>query len=141
MTRTEITQLFERWREVANRHDVTGLVQLYAETSIVESPMAGGAVTGRAAHAELLTALFEGIPDVRIKIDETYIDGHRVVQAGTFSGTDTGSFMGLPPTGKPFRLPIVILCTVQDGLIVHERRIYDFTGLLVQIGVLKAKPV
>jgi hypothetical protein len=25
--------------------------------------------------------------------------------------------------------------------IVRERRIYDFTGVLVQIGVLKAKPV
>ena len=25
-------------------------------------------------------------------------------------------------------------------LITHERRIYDFTGMLVQIGVLKAKP-
>jgi hypothetical protein len=27
-----------------------------------------------------------------------------------------------------------------DGAVVHERRIYDFTGMLVQIGVLKAKP-
>jgi hypothetical protein len=27
-----------------------------------------------------------------------------------------------------------------DGLIEHERRIYDFTGLLVQLGVLRAKP-
>ena len=48
--------------------------------------------------------------------------------------------MGLPPTNKPFRLPIVFLCTVKDGLVVHEQRIYDFTGMLVQIGVLKAKP-
>ena len=24
--------------------------------------------------------------------------------------------------------------------VVHERRIYDFTGMLVQIGVLKARP-
>jgi len=29
---------------------------------------------------------------------------------------------------------------LRNGKIVHERRIYDFTGLLVQIGVLKAKP-
>jgi hypothetical protein len=27
-----------------------------------------------------------------------------------------------------------------DGRIVHERRILDFTGVLVQVGVLKAKP-
>ena len=29
----------------------------------------------------------------------------------------------------------------KNGLIARERRIYDFTGLLIQIGVLKAKPV
>jgi hypothetical protein len=27
-----------------------------------------------------------------------------------------------------------------DGLIVHERRYYDFTGLLIQIGILRGKP-
>jgi hypothetical protein len=27
-----------------------------------------------------------------------------------------------------------------DGLFAHERRIYDFTGLLVKVGVLRAKP-
>jgi hypothetical protein len=49
--------------------------------------------------------------------------------------------MGVPPTGKPFRVPMVLVNTLKNGQIVHERRIYDFTGLLVQIGVLKAKPV
>ena len=29
---------------------------------------------------------------------------------------------------------------LRDGHIVHERRIYDFTGILVQVGLLKAKP-
>ncbi len=56
------------------------------------------------------------------------------------AGTDLGGFMGLAPTGKPFRITIVFLFTFDDRHIVHERRIYDFTGMLVQIGVLKAKP-
>jgi hypothetical protein len=29
---------------------------------------------------------------------------------------------------------------MQDGFIARERRIYDFTGLLVQVGAIKAKP-
>jgi len=50
--------------------------------------------------------------------------------------------MGLPPTNKPFRLPMVMRCTVQGGLIVHEQRIADFfTGMLIQIGLMKAKPI
>ncbi len=48
--------------------------------------------------------------------------------------------MGLSPTGKHFQFPLVLIFTFENGLIVHERRIYDFTGLLTQVGVLKAKP-
>lgn len=90
---------------------------------------------------EITQAWFVGFPDVVIATDQIIIDGDRVVWIGETWGTDTGGFFGLPPTGKPFKLPMVILCTVTDGLIVRERRIYDFTGMLVQIGVLKAKPV
>ena len=43
--------------------------------------------------------------------------------------------------GGERRMPISgTLFTLEDGLIVHERRVYDFTGMLVQIGLLKAKP-
>jgi predicted ester cyclase len=69
------------------------------------------------------------------------IDGERAVWIGEVHGTDTGGFMGLAATGKPFQLPIVMVCTLKDGVIVREQRIYDFTGMLVQIGLLKAKPL
>ena len=42
------------------------------------------------------------------------IDGHRVAQIARVVGTDTGGFMGLPPTGKPFRLPLVFLYTLDE---------------------------
>ena len=68
------------------------------------------------------------------------IDDDRVAQVLTIAGTNMGELMGLPPTGKPFRFTAVFLYDLKDRHIVRERRIYDFTGLLVQIGVLKAKP-
>ena len=34
----------------------------------------------------------------------------------------------------------VLEYTFKDGLIAHERRVYDFTGMLVQIGLLKTRP-
>jgi hypothetical protein len=38
-------------------------------------------------------------------------------------------------------MSMVLLDEFEDGRIARERRIYDFTGLLLQIGALKAKPV
>ena len=48
--------------------------------------------------------------------------------------------MGTAPSGKLAVVPVVFVCRVAEGLIQHERRIYDFTGLPVQVGVLKARP-
>ena len=85
-------------------------------------------------------AFFKAFPDGTLTTEELVIDGDRVAQVATLAGTDSGGFLGLPASGKPFRVPLLILITVKDRQIVSERRIYDFTGLLIQIGVLKAQP-
>ncbi len=43
-------------------------------------------------------------------------------------------------TGRPLVMPMVSFCQVSDEGIVHARFVYDFSGLLLQTGVLKAKP-
>jgi steroid delta-isomerase-like uncharacterized protein len=139
MTREEITAFFARWQEAVDRRDAVALAVLHAEDSVVESLMAG-TVTGRAAIADVYQAWFKAFPDVVMTADDIIIDGNRVVLVNSVIGTDNGGFMGLPPTGRPFKLSIIHLYLLKDGLIQHERRVYDFTGLLVQIGVLKARP-
>ena len=111
----------------------------YAEDAVVESPWAG-TVKGRDANEQVMRAFWSAFPDQVIHQEEPIVDGDRAALLATLTGTDLGGFMGLAPTGKPFRIPIVFLFTFDDRHIVHERRIYDFTGMLVQIGVLKAKP-
>jgi len=141
MTRQQVENLFARRDNAIKNHDAAAVTTLYADDAIVESPTAGGAVRGRQAIEEVTRAWFDGFPDVTFMKTTLVIDGDRVVWIGDINGTDTGGFMGLPPTNKPFRLPIVFFFTLEDGVIVREQRIYDFTGMLLQIGVLKAKPM
>lgn len=99
-----------------------------------------GTITGRAGIEEFYRRLFVSFPDFSYEPDELVIDGDRVVQTATFGGTDTGGFMGMPPTGKQVRIPGVFLFTLRNAQIVRLRSVYDFTGLLVQVGVLRVKP-
>jgi steroid delta-isomerase-like uncharacterized protein len=140
MTREEISAMFDRRGEAMNRRDVRAMVADYATDCVVVSPMAGGVVKGRSGVEQVYARLFAAFPDLITTRDSILIDGDQVAMVEMFSGTDTGGFMGLPATQKSFELPLVHLYRLRDGLIVHERRIYDFTGMLVQIGVLKAKP-
>jgi steroid delta-isomerase-like uncharacterized protein len=141
MTREDISALFERRHEAFHRRDTAALVQDLSENSVVDSPFAGGPTRGRAAIEQLHRTFFHAFPDARLQWDETLIDGDRVMLVGRLSGTDTGGFMAVPPTGRSFDIAVVLSYTLQNGLIVHERRIYDFTGMLVQVGALKAKPI
>ena len=139
MTRGEIVAMFDRHREALINHDARAAAADHADECVLESPMAG-TVRGRAAVEQIARAFFTAFPDITSQRDALVIDDDRVVEVETLSGTDTGGFMGMPPTHKAFAVPVVRIYTVRDGQIVHERRIYDFTGLLVQIGMLKAKP-
>ena len=140
MTRHEVDALFERYEQAMCRHDIAMFTGIHAADAVVDSPTAGGTVSGRDAIEAITRAWFTGFPDVEFTTQDIIVDGDRVVWILTTHGTDTGGFLGLPPTGKPFRVPMVVICTMGDAQIRHERRIYDFTGLLTQIGVLKVKP-
>jgi len=139
MTRAQIVDLFNRRLQATNEHDVESLADLYAAEEVVQSPL-GGTHQGREAIESVIGAFFNALSDARVTQDELIIDDDCVVWVVTVSGTDNGGLMGTMPTGRPAQLPIVFVCKVANGLITHERRIYDFTGMLVQIGVLKAKP-
>ena len=141
MTRTEIRDMIARFQDSWNRRDIGALAAFHTEDCVVDSPVAGGQARGREAISRSYEAFFHAFPDLSIKYDEPLIDGDRVVLISRISGTDRGGFMGLQPTGRFVDFPCVLLYDLENGLIVRERRIYDFTGLSVQVGAIKAKPV
>jgi steroid delta-isomerase-like uncharacterized protein len=139
MTRPDITALFARRHEAWSRLDAAALAADHADDGVVDSPLAGGTAAGRDAIEKLYRTYFRAFPDLQLAQDDLLIDGDRAVLVGRVSGTDTGGFMGMPPTGRPVGVPVVFFYELRDGRIARERRIYDFTGVLVQVGLLKAK--
>lgn len=133
--------MFAQRLEAWHRRDVGALVNSHTENGVVESPFGGGVARGREAIEKVYRSFFHTFPDVTLRTDEPLIDGDRVVLVGRLSGTDGGGFLGGAPTGRPFDIPLVCLYEIEDGLITRERRIYDFTGMAIQVGAIKAKPV
>jgi len=140
MTRDEISALFERRQRAYDALDAKALADDYASDATVESPM-GGTHQGRETIETVFQAFFDAFVDMTVMTDRLIIDGHSVAQVLAVEGTHVGTFLGLEPTGKPFRFTAAVVYDVEDGRIARERRIYDFTGFLIQIGVLRAKPV
>jgi steroid delta-isomerase-like uncharacterized protein len=140
MTRDEILALLDQRAEAWRRRDGESLLADYAEDAVVESPLAGGITRGREQIWQVFQAYFSAFPDMTMDQGQVLVDDQRAAVAATFTGTDRGGFMGMPATGRRVTIPVVFLYEFQDGKIARDRRIYDFTGVLVQVGTIKAKP-
>lgn len=139
MTREEITAFFARRQEYWTRLDASSLAAGHAHDGVVESPMAG-TLTGRAEIEANYRTWFAAFPDFKLQTEYLMVDGDRAALFWTGYGTHVGEFCGLSATRRKFQIRGVFVYEVKDNEITQEQRIYDFTGLLVQIGVLKAKP-
>jgi steroid delta-isomerase-like uncharacterized protein len=139
VTRDQILALLDRRNAAWAAHDATALAAMHAAEGSVASPT-GGVLEGRDEIERIYRVWFSAFPDITAQQDDVLVDDGRAVQILRFTGTHAGEFFGLPATGRRVEVLVASALTFAQGLIAEERRIYDFTGLLVQVGVLKAKP-
>lgn len=139
MTRSDIVRFFENRQADWRARNPDALAAGHSLDGTVVSPMFGE-LHGRATIAESYRSLFATFPDWTLTSEELIVDGHRVAEHIIATATHVGEFIGLPGTNRHARIEGVLLYTMQDGLILREQRHYDYSALLIQIGLLKSKP-
>ena len=70
--------------------------------------------------------------------EDVIAQGDRVVWRWTMRGTDTGGFMGRPPTGTAVEVAGVNIQRLDGGQIVEHWSFPDLLGMLRQLGVVPA---
>ena len=72
-------------------------------------------------------------PDLHGTIDQVFAFGDWVAARLTWTGTNTGEFMGQPPTGKTISITEMEIVRCQDGRIVDLRQVIDLPSLMAQL--------
>jgi steroid delta-isomerase-like uncharacterized protein len=140
MTRHELQGIADRYADVWNRRDPGAIALHHAADSVAESPIYA-TLRGRKAIQDAARAFFTSFPDAAMSVDAMVVDEPRVAIFTTVNATHVNEFFGMPGTNRHIEFQNARLLEMDgDGLIKYERRIYDFTGLLVQVGILRAKP-
>jgi len=138
-TRAAVEEIKTRRERAFRTRDAEALAADYADDCIVESPMAG-TLEGREAVEAAYRDLFHAFPDLDFRHDELIVEGDRMAVLWSMHGSHVGELFGFGGTGRSIELSGALLITLSDGKITRERRIYDFTGMLIQMGALKARP-
>lgn len=101
-------------------------------------------LAGRDAIGGFLQGFLAMSTDFKITPILTLTFGMKIAQVRHISGTNDGSFMGAPPTGKKFSLLGLALDTVDDqGHIVSGSHYFDMPTMMAQLGMAKmpSRPV
>lgn len=81
-------------------------------------------------------------PDQRHENVRVHVaDDDTVITEFDLLGTNTGPFMGLEPTGRAFRVPVVAVFTFDGDRITNERVYLDVASLVRQIGRADVLPL
>jgi steroid delta-isomerase-like uncharacterized protein len=91
---------------------------------------------GREGLLRCLTGYFQAFPDLRISADATVIEHSQMVLVWTARGTQRGTLMNIPPTGRPVQVQGMTLFTIQDGRIARSQSVWDVAGMLRAVGLL-----
>jgi len=138
MTRDETAAFIRRYVDAWERNQIPTLLECYTEQAQVSSPMFH-TITGKPQLEKSFHDLFHAFTDWKLTIDEIIVEGDRAVMVFTAHATHRGEVFGVSPSGRRFENRGVFVYTFDGRCIVKEIRVYDFTGMLIQVGVLKAK--
>ena len=96
----------------------------------------GTVVHGAAGVKQFVAQYLAAFAHAQSVVEDQVAEGDRVVVRLTFTGTHTGTWMGIPPTGKPVTVKGMALYRLHDGKIVEQWTIGDTLGLLQQLGAV-----
>jgi steroid delta-isomerase-like uncharacterized protein len=90
--------------------------------------------TGVDAFTRFFTMLRGAFPDLRADVDDLIAEDDKVMARVTMHGTHDGTFLQIPPTGRPVTMPAIDVLRVVDGKIAEHWGVADNLGLLQQLG-------
>ncbi len=135
MSAEENKALYRRLLEALSGRDLAAAEALVAPDAVNHTPLPGeppGAEGFRYRTGMMLAAF----PDLRFTAEDIVAEGDKVAGRGAMAGTNTGSFAGMPPTGKRVEVGYIDILRVAAGRFVEHWAQLDQLGLMQQLGAL-----
>ena len=136
---TDVIEAVRRHDEAFDAHDPAARTASEAED--IEFVMPGGmTLRGHEQTLGVVSAFWEGIPDVKVTPENYFVAGDTVAVEGTMTGTHTGTLRGpqgeIPPSGNRISVRYAAFKTIRGDKVASERLYFDQLEFLQQIGAL-----
>lgn len=114
--------------ELFNDSNFTTDVVMHAHPDVV------GIDSARAMYANYVN----GFSNIKFTIIDVFGEGDKLVKHWDFKGKHTGTFFGIPATGKDVDVEGVTLVKMHGGKIAEEQDFFDNLAFMQQLGLIPA---
>ncbi|HEX9505199.1 MAG TPA: ester cyclase [Acidimicrobiia bacterium] len=102
----------------------------------VEHQQIPGRPSGKDAARAFVTMFRAAFPDLEVDAQAMVAEGDEVWAYARMTGTHTGEFMGIAPTGTSISYRMMDRVKVRDGMAVEHWGCSDDLGLMTQLGAV-----
>src|SRR5688572_11034303 len=124
--------------DVINQGNISMIDEFLIPDFVEHEELPPGIPPGREAPKVLFTALRGAFPDLKATIEHLIAEGDEVVLHMTWTGTQEGEFMGIPPTGKRISINVIDILGIAEGKFVEHWGVMDSMAMMQQLGVVPA---
>ena len=121
----------------ADANGFAALESVLAEDFVAYLPYSRYPIRGSGKYDNWMKQFRSGFSDFQCDIDELIDDGMRVAVRWTWSGTHTGTLLGIAPTNRKIEFSETHLLRISGGRIAEDHVSANVLDLLDQIGVSK----
>ncbi len=137
MSTEENKAIFEKLIRLQESGDLNTVDQVIAPNWVNHDPSMPP-LQGYEGFKQLTMGFRSAFPGFQTEIEDMVAEGDKVAARLHFRGTNSGSFQGMPPTGKAVEFIATGIFRVGDGKVTDNWVNADFLGLLQQLGVVPA---
>lgn len=130
-----VRQLIE---EVINQNNLSLGEAIIAADMIEHEEHTPGVPAGIEGTKIMFTMVHSAFPDFKATINDLIAEDDKVVVFMTWTGTQHGEWMGLPPSGKPMSINVMDIFRVADGKLVEHWGMMDSMAMMQQLGAMPA---
>lgn len=120
--------------EVFNEGNIDLVDELFAEDYVEHVPLLPGMPPGRDSVKAFVQMARSAFPDFRYEIVRQHQDGDTHIGYIRASGTMTGEFAGMPPSGKSATWDEIHIGRCAGGKIAEHWAVIDQLSMLTQLG-------
>jgi len=137
MSANDSKALFRRYfNEGANKGNLSVIDEVFAANYVHHDPANVDSVGGLEDVKHHIATLRHAFPDLEFSIHDEIADENNIVVRWTVSGTHTGDYFGIPPTGRKFSVTGMNHWKMANGKAIEGWVSRDDLGLMRQLGLM-----